>query len=240
MLFYALFPLFYFRCDTWVRRLALLFFLLFLYSCAQVLAGYAFDDAARARYLTFSIVRHLPVFVIGMLIFDLFVHLRTEHADAGTADRQRAIGLACIGGFLVLFTASIGGRLQTMVVDVYYWVAMAYGLLLIGLWLAPLRLVVNRTTAYLGKIGYSVYLAHPVVILLLLPAYPWIYALRIGTSLKFLIATAMTVTAVLCVATLTFRLIEAPGMRLGQRVFDRIQRRPTGMDDAMADVVATK
>ena len=228
MLFYLLFPLIYFRCDTWIRKAALLLFLLFVYSCAQVLMLYGFaDPALAARYLMFSIVKHLPVFVLGMLVFDAFTRLKRE------GNPRRDLGIACICGFLVVFSAAIGGRLQTAVVDSDYWTAVAYGLLLIGLWLAPLGFVVNRATAYLGKISYSVYLAHPVVILLLLPIYPRIYDWRIGTSLKFVIATAMTTAAVLCVASVTFKLIEEPGMRLGRRV---LVRRPAAQP-AIAEVV---
>jgi len=101
-------------------------------------------------------------------------------------------------------------------------------LLVIGLSLRTLKPFVNRLTVFLGKISYSIYLAQPTAILLLEPVYKKIYATSsggMGVSVAFVGSFLLTLAVVIPVATLSYYLIEKPGIRLGKRAYVWIEAR---------------
>jgi len=87
----------------------------------------------------------------------------------------------------------------------------------VGLALNPLKIVVNKITSFLSKISYSMYLCHPPLIVLLNPLYQYIYLLQIPLLLKYLLCAGGTITLLVGVSFITYRLIEKPGIRLGKK-----------------------
>jgi peptidoglycan/LPS O-acetylase OafA/YrhL len=78
--------------------------------------------------------------------------------------------------------------------------------------LAPVRVLVNPVTAFLGRISYSIYLVHWFVL-----AHVSIAAYTVGFPEPVRWAAYIVVIFVLttALATLTYYLIEAPFMKLG-------------------------
>jgi peptidoglycan/LPS O-acetylase OafA/YrhL len=93
-------------------------------------------------------------------------------------------------------------------------------------------LFVNRVTLYLGKISYSMYLLHFFIfmeILRLLPKIDAVSPVRLRDTLAglvFVFLTLMTVSAL--IATVSYKLIEEPGMRLGRRIIAALDEPPSG------------
>lgn len=213
MIFYAIFPLLFARLGGIAAAVALCF--------AALLAGVAFHevsahlpvtDAIRAPFEQFSFFEHLPVFVFGMLcwlVFDRYI----SHSP-----RPPAVGAALILGSLWAYHAWLHHGLEVLFPDTYYWQAIIYGALLLGLGILPSRIFINSATLFCGRISYSIYLLHPLVIFHLTPVYRRVYASGLPLSVRFLICAAMTLGAVLSLAWATYRWIELPGMRLGKRV----------------------
>ena len=103
-------------------------------------------------------------------------------------------------------------------------------MLALGLAMWPTRWLVNRATAYLGKVSYSLYLLHPTVIYLLTPMYRRIYDGTDQLSLALLASLAVTMAIVLPLSSLAYRFIEKPGIQLGRRI---AARRAAGVPAAM-------
>jgi peptidoglycan/LPS O-acetylase OafA/YrhL len=118
------------------------------------------------------------------------------------------VGLSCAGerGF------------ECRLPDPYYWQAIIYSALLLGLAILPTPVFVNRLTLFAGKISYSIYLVHPSTVLFLTPVYRRIYGLGWPVSVSFLLCLGVTMGIVLPVAAVTYRWVEAPGMKLGKRL----------------------
>ncbi len=89
----------------------------------------------------------------------------------------------------------------------------------VGLCLNPLKAIVNRFTVYLGKISYSLYLGHTTVVLFLIPVYRFIYGYVSTTTIAFLLCYALTLALGIGLSDLTYRFIEAPGVRYGKVVY---------------------
>jgi len=220
MLFYALFPLYYVFATDKRRALCLALLLLVMWYAAKALAIYFVQDPnTMEMFGKWSFLKHLSVFACGGVAFHAFFR-----ADKSIAP-DRSSGLLLIVGALYLYTALLNGWLPDIFGDAYYWQAVLFAMLLVGLGAAPIKLLVNAFTKYLGKVSYSLYLSHPTVIYLLMPVYAGIQRSVHNPSLSFAACTLLTLAAVLFVSEITYRLVEEPGINLGKRLNGFIRAR---------------
>lgn len=82
----------------------------------------------------------------------------------------------------------------------------------------PTKVFVNRITTGIGRVSFSFYLLHPLIIILLLDVYSKIGQHLGGGLGNFLACTAVTIACVGLAATISFRMIELPGMKCGKRL----------------------
>lgn len=219
MPFYLLFPLFYRWFDNAWKAGAFLAFTILCAGLAKFLVGLAAPGSD--EFMKWSIARHLPVFACGMLSF----HICTIILRNGSPGRER--GIFIVGLALLLFTALLQGSTPGLL-DSYYWQAIMFSALLVGLAIHPTAVLVNRLTAFLGKLSYSLYLIHPILIHSLSPVYHKIYAWQAPLTVRWGASVALTLALLVLLAYLTYRLVEKPGMRLGAKAVARINgaRRP--------------
>lgn len=220
MLFYAAFPLFYcFAKNRW-KALTLALWLLIAWTAIQgLLAYFPVEDKTKQMFTQWSFLRHLPVFACGAIAYHLFM------PSTWVAEKPHELGLALATSAVALFMALVNGWLPPLFGDQYYWQAVIFTLLLLGLGWSPVKLVVNRVTSYMGRISYSMYLNHPTVVLLLSPVYVWIYRQQLGLTVSFLACLAVTLVVVIVMSELTYRFVEEPGIRLGKRINKALRQR---------------
>jgi len=104
------------------------------------------------------------------------------------------------------------------------WSAPAWMLLILGLAIYPMKPIVNAVTRFYGRISYSVYLNHPIVVVLLMPSYARICRHVPGPGLGLLACFFVTFLVLTPWAYITYRLIEQPGIRFGSRLIKRLSR----------------
>jgi peptidoglycan/LPS O-acetylase OafA/YrhL len=216
MVFYAVFPLLFPRYRNAPALVALLFATLLMSVVYHEYALHLLPPKEAELFYGFSFFRSLPCFVIGMLcwfIYDRYIDGRKHSAE---------LGLALILGSLWAFHALLQHSMVVWFPDDYYWQAIIYSALLLGVGIKPLSIFVNRLTRFAGKASYSIYLLHPSTILFLFPVYRWIYGLGFPVTVSFLASYAVTLTAVISLSALTYRWIEKPGMRLGKLLIARL------------------
>jgi len=139
-----------------------------------------------------------------------------------------ALGLFLVLAAAYLYIAIMQNTGQLGLPDNRYAKAICCLLLVIGLSLRALKLLVNQTTVFLGKISYSIYLAQPTAILLLESVYKKIYAASSGgmaISLAFVGCFLFTLAVVIPFAALAYYLVEKPGIKLGKRCYAWIESR---------------
>jgi peptidoglycan/LPS O-acetylase OafA/YrhL len=181
------------------------------------------------NFETYGLFRNAPFLVLGMLcwlVFDRYIAL---------VRRPASVGAALIFGGLWIDHAVLHGVMNVVFPDPYYWHGVVYCLLLWGLAILPTRVLVNRATLFCGRISYSIYLIHPLVVWTIRPIYQHCYADGVPISISFLACVAITASIVLPLAWIVYHLVEVPGMRLGKSVLAwRIRNRSryvTGMAD---------
>lgn len=202
MVFYAVFPLLHAKLPGIARKVAGLLAALVL---AQGVDSAIAQSGLEPRYALLSVFHSLPMFVMGMLTFDLSVW---------AARRPDTRGLAIVLVAASAFVFSLIVHDGVVLVPSRYWQGLASALLLLGLSLDPLGLV-NRATAFVGRISYSIYLLHGFVIVNMGHAFRAPYRWGLPHDLAFAVAVLMALAVVVPLSWLTFRLIETPGNRLG-------------------------
>jgi peptidoglycan/LPS O-acetylase OafA/YrhL len=166
----------------------------------------------RDRYALLTVAHYLPVFLLGMIAFDLFNALHARGAGWRTGAVLLATGM-------VAFAGHVSERLLDPSFAPFFWQGGSYALMLLGLAFCPLGLVVNRATRFLGQISYSVYLLHgPVILVINRPVFTRIYALDWPVVAKFGLCLAVTLTVTLTVSWLAYSFIERPGIALGRKL----------------------
>jgi peptidoglycan/LPS O-acetylase OafA/YrhL len=78
------------------------------------------------------------------------------------------------------------------------------------------RIFVNRFTAFLGKVSFSAYLCHPLILVPILAIFPMTGARN--PLIKFAAVYVITLPCVCVVSQLIWKWIERPGQRLGKLV----------------------
>ncbi len=230
MVFYAMFPLFYLFARNRARALTLVLMLVVAWFAVKGLMLYFTTDAKTIdMFSKWNFLRHFPIFACGAVAYYVFMHDHGSFESAMELPKPSVDGgLLMLALALFLYVALLNGWLPNIFGDFYYWQAVLFTLLLLGLARAPLRLLVNTITRYLGRISYSLYLCHPTLVFLLGPVYVRIYGYFPTATLAFLMCVAVTLAVCIVVSELTYRLVEEPGIQLGKRmnraVRDRAQR----------------
>lgn len=192
MLFYAVFPLLF----AWFKGIR---------GTALLLAG-TVAVALLSQPGHFSVLGHLPVFALGMVAYYVYGWLTNGHPV------PRLLGPALIMAGAAGWLALVCVAPDISPTSFYYTQAVAYAALLIGLGLCPLRIIVNRWTAYAGTISYSMYLLHPRIVFHLAPIYRYIGASGLSAGIALAMDACLTLCIVAAAASLTYRLIERPAM----------------------------
>jgi peptidoglycan/LPS O-acetylase OafA/YrhL len=222
VLFYLVFPFIY----IWARdipRSLLLFALsaglawlwgVFLDTYAVSMGYVEFDQLSKVQQ--FSFLNHLPAFMLGVLAYRLFRVLQSSLE----ARQQARAGAATLAVFLVMFLGLLNGYFGNGWIQLLG-KPLAYTFLMLGLGLLPLRVVVNRTTVALGKLSFSLYLIHPILLLLMTPVFRRIYEAVPQDAVAFLLSAVTAFTALVSLSWVSYHLVEKTGMRIGEGLLAR-------------------
>ena len=230
MLFYLVFPLIYFRTRSIYAAISWMFGFLILWQLVKLGVYYLpITDVQRNSMARFSVFKHLPIFAWGAIAFFAIGSHFESNRSPTSRDKGHALLLSAVFGFIAL----LNDWIPNLAGDAYYSQGPIYTILLVGLCYAPVKFIVNRATIHLGQISYSVYLIHPSVVYFMIPLYRRIYGSVPSTSLALMICFAMTLIIVIAIAEVTYRYIEAPGIKLGVYVYRRWLARPAMLEAAM-------
>lgn len=217
MMFYLMFPFIYrYVKDLW-KAIALVFIFILVWMAYQVMIPHAYSASNVELVKTWTFVRFLPIFALGCVVH--FVISRI-HAH-GEMEHGKSVGLFMVVASIYCYLALLDGSFNVFFNDARVWQGLVYGALVVGLCLNPLEIFVNRLTRYLGKISYSLYLGHTTVVLFLTPVYRMAYG-ALNNTLAFLLCYVLTLLLAAGLADLTYRFIEAPGVRYGKVVYQRV------------------
>jgi len=203
MLFYAAFPLLYRRSLGVVLLGAAALFGLFL-----AIAG----DAKPMSFGYTNVVGFLPMFAAGMAAFALFSRWQ-GHATRGWPLLLGGAGVL-IGCILVPHSE---GNVYLRVP-----IAVGYAALLAGLGLWRVPVFDNSVSRFFGRLSYSVYLLHPIIIVQVRPFFPALIS-EFGAEVGYLLCATLTMAVLTPLAMASHAWIERPMEKLGRKLDQRLR-----------------
>lgn len=212
MLFYLVFPIFAVALRSiWSTAV---FFGISLVLSAAVFN--AFSAAGLGSYAYMNLATHMPFFVAGALAFQLW-----------QASRQKGQ----IFGWMALLSAATLGASMLISTDLYQalfdlrfgmlhrniW-AVVFGLFIYSVCTIHVPFLENGALPWLGRISFSLYLLHPMLMVALMKmgAIAWFSSLGLWTG--FSAGGIATLFSLVAASHLTYVFIETPGISLGRRL----------------------
>jgi peptidoglycan/LPS O-acetylase OafA/YrhL len=186
-----------------------------------ILVSSSFYSAAHAMdigsYAYLNIITHFPTFIGGVLGYLIWrkMEFKEHKLLGGIIFIGALVSAICVIYSPVAYQALIS--VKGVHLELHVW-SIIFMMLIVSICLWPNRFVMNPVTRHLGRISFSLYLWHPLIIIFLMNTYALI-GVSMGSGLMNFFACALvTLLAVTTVAVISFRLIEAPGMAYGKRI----------------------
>lgn len=224
VIMYALLPLLFLT----IRRLshALLFVCIAIAISLVVRQQLNLAGGVLQKYSYFSFASSLGSFALGILAFKIF-----DFGRGASSVRRRLIyfsGLALVVllfGTLILEAYNVTAELEPTAVGLVW--CMLFAVIVYIQAMGPAPLLSSGVLVFLGERSYGLYLTHPMVIFWLGPLNIWLYshAEPLLGAWAFVPCGVLTLGASICSSIVVYKLIERPGMQLGQTISGRPKAR---------------
>jgi peptidoglycan/LPS O-acetylase OafA/YrhL len=214
-IFYAVFPILFLLTNNLLR--SCIFFILSLLISVWMDNLAALFPGVPDNYFYMNFANHLVFFATGFLAYQLRpLWLKSTEANSPRATAISSL-LFTLGWGLLFFYFYL--RLQ-FPFDII--MALTWCTWLTGAAIGFHRIVNNPVLQHIGKISYSVYLTHPIVIVCFIKSgvYAFIKGHVASNSSAFIISCIATITMVVAAANVSYIFLEMPAIRLGKRLLE--------------------
>ena len=232
--FYALFPALIMllrgtrRCMIALALSLLLAWTLNWLGRAAYLQNYG--ATATEQFLYYWLPNQLPVFLSGLLLYQIFVAVSPIGANRAARPWLQKHATLLVGAGTLMFASLAFLEVPRLPAPEFGFVAspvmasIAFCLVTLGLALQPGSFLVNPVVVSLGRISFSAYLVHFAVIGALEKIVPaeWMASTGIAAAALAVGFFVLVLGLTFMVAQTTFRAIERPGIQLGSRVISRL------------------
>lgn len=186
----------------------------------SVLASGLFNSIPWAKAPDYFFYTHIltnaPYFAFGLVGYRVYRAIPPVH--------RRIIGHACLVAGVALIGAMIfwgphmGPATTTRVPAglIAGW-GLAFFSLVLSQALWPNPVLSNPATLFLGRISYSIYLVHPLLIYFS-PLTPWLSRADVSWQVKLLGAASFALPAAILCGWILYHVVEKPGQNLGRRL----------------------
>jgi len=217
MLFYLVFPVIAVLIHN--TRSALIGFVV-----ACVVSGAtqgALQAAQMGSYAYMNLITQLPFFMAGLAAYRIWQRTGFLRHRAGWLLLAVAVvtaGLLVTQWFYVLLVQKVSAS-----APMHLW-AMVFALLVLSTCMASNPILERGPLRHLGQISFSFYLLHPMLLvgLIKLDFVARVGAVTPHVGLAFALGSAIAVALIWAASSVSFRLIELPGIALGRKLAAKV------------------
>ena len=218
MMFYVIAPYLFVKLKNIKQTIFALFVALVFFKVSswlvntRLVAYYPQDwDYLVFNFSSLWLFGQLPVFLLGILLF----HVLRKYKSA---DSQTAWLLVVWAVFLFFAFLEVGTYRNLLPAHILY--AVAFVLFILGVYCHPHKFVVNPITVFIGKLSFSIYLVHFMVLYQLGKRLPDKFSP--DGDLDFLLVFLLVLFISVGISYLTYRFIEVPGINLGKKIIGKL------------------
>lgn len=177
------------------------------------------SDAGMGSYAYMNLGTHLPFFMGGVLSYRLWQTMQFAHMP------RLGWGFL-IASILLAVTVAGSDHLYSALARIGFergiW-AVVFGMLLLSTCYARNPVFESGPLRNLGKLSFSLYLLHPMIMVILIKLDFAAYAAQLTetTMANFLVAAVASIGLVWMASAVSFRFVESPGIELGRRLAQR-------------------
>jgi peptidoglycan/LPS O-acetylase OafA/YrhL len=166
------------------------------------------------HYAYYFIGSNLAIFLAGIFAYRVFVVITKRKSRW----YKLLLPIICVPTIVAVYLDPINLHYRASGAYFAFW-GMAFAFLVLWQAAFPSRIMRTKAFQWLGDRSYSIYLFHPIVIVLSRPLYSAIErnAGLSGGSL-FLVCAVLTFPVLFVTAEMSYRLVEVPGIRLGRKI----------------------
>ena len=222
MIFYLLIPFFFARIKS--LKAAVIYFLItvlaafvFNYIGAYLMVNYTHLDYAyhKTWYFYFWLPNQLPVFLLGMILF--FLLKRSIQVSKAMAIMM--VLASCVVMVSVFYLIRFY-KLEDFVPE-HLIVAMLFSMIVFAMSRSRISLLENNLTQQLGKLSFSMYLWHFIVlqglafiIRRIMPVFPVVQVITLYV---------VAVPVIAFISSVSYNKIELAGIKAGKKIIEKLQ-----------------
>lgn len=224
MIFYLLIPFFFARIKS--LQTAVFYFMItvalsfvFNYAGAYLMTNYTHLDYAyhKTWYFYFWLPNQLPVFMLGVVLFHVLKH-KIQISRAVAAMMVLAACVAVISMFYLIRYYQLENFVPEHIV-----VGILFSLIVFAMSGSRIGLLENKLTQHLGKLSFSMYLWHFIVLQCL--AYIIRRVVPASPVIQVTVLYAVAVPIIAFISSISYNKIELPGIKAGKKIIDKLQNK---------------
>lgn len=153
----------------------------------------------------------LPIFFLGILLY---------HIIKRYPQNDKSMASLLLFSSLFLFAAFLTAHTFGNLLPKHFLYGIAFLIFSLSLHCSPQKFLVNKFTVLVGRLSFSIYLAHFMVLNMMKKVFSSGFLLN--GNLGFILAFALVLTLSICISYITHTAIEIPGINLGKRIIKKL------------------
>lgn len=170
------------------------------------------NEGINGEFLSLFFPSQLPVFALGIILY--FIIIKQEKIK---------ISIYNVLALVLLATISLTFKYYNLIFVDYLLFSYAFSVLIIIMSKVKIILLDNCITRFIGKISYSLYIIHFIVIFWL-TKYHFNSLLQGSSSVNFWLFLLITIILSSVISYVTYLLIEKPFQNLGKKIISKQQK----------------
>jgi peptidoglycan/LPS O-acetylase OafA/YrhL len=221
MTFYLFVPYFFLKLDDIRKTLFAIFFSIIFSRVASFFVVHFlsphYSDDQKYIVNNFSFLwffSQLPIFLLGILLYHLTIKYPSE-------DKRSSLVLLFFS--LFLFLAFLNVQTFYGLLQQHFLYGISFVIFCLSLYYSPWGLLVNSFTVLVGRLSFSIYLTHFMILNMMRNIFANGFVLNgdFGFALAFLLVLSLSI----CISYITYNFIESPGINLGKYIIKKISNK---------------